>query len=216
MLHFLHIGKTGGSALKYVLKDIQETRYGPLKLHVHRTCLIDIPEGEKVFFYLRNPYTRFLSGFYSRKRQGRPRYNSKWTEDEAKAFANFKCPLHLLESACGESDAEKATAMHALDSIQHVKDKYSKWLGTLEYLEHRMSDIVFIGFQENFESDFEVLKNKLGLPSGMVLPESEEGRHANPSYSVPKLSQKLEAFFKQQFESDYAIHQFCCTHFRER
>ncbi len=71
-IHFLHIGKTGGTAVKYALSSYSKNEKYEIILHGHETKLKDIPNGEKFFFFLRNPITRFTSGFYSRKRQGRP------------------------------------------------------------------------------------------------------------------------------------------------
>src|SRR6056297_3418392 len=67
-VHFLHIRKAGGTAIKEALKDIAVKQN--VILHPHKTRLKDIPEGEKVFFFLRNPVSRFVSGFNSRLREG--------------------------------------------------------------------------------------------------------------------------------------------------
>ncbi len=44
--------------------------------------LRNITEGEGIIFFLRDPTSRFVSGFYSRQRQGQPRYYSPWSSDE--------------------------------------------------------------------------------------------------------------------------------------
>ena len=70
-VHFLHIGKTGGTAIKAALKA-----YPPavtLHVHPHRFALADVPRGERVFFFVRDPLSRFVSAFHSRKRRGLPR-----------------------------------------------------------------------------------------------------------------------------------------------
>lgn len=81
-VHFLHIGKTGGSAVKFALKEYSKTSWCKITFHDHKTSLSDIPEGEKIFFFLRDPISRFISGFYSRQRKGLPRYYSEWTSEE--------------------------------------------------------------------------------------------------------------------------------------
>ncbi len=50
-VHFLHIGKTGGSAIKSVLEKKLITPKYILKLHSHGTSLKDIPKGEYVVFF---------------------------------------------------------------------------------------------------------------------------------------------------------------------
>ncbi len=69
-IHFIHIGKTGGTAVKYALQDYNATVLGcryEIILHNHNFKLKDIPIGEKFFFFVREPIDRFISGFYSRK-----------------------------------------------------------------------------------------------------------------------------------------------------
>src|SRR6056297_1213665 len=95
-VHFLHIRKAGGTAIKEALKDIAVKQN--VILHPHKTRLKDIPEGEKVFFFLRNPVSRFVSGFNSRLREGKPRYNSPWNEGEKVAFSRFPTANDLAEA----------------------------------------------------------------------------------------------------------------------
>ena len=71
VVHILHIRKTGGSAVKESLGPYTMTDKFRIKLHGHSFTLKDVPKGEKVVFFLRDPFTRFVSGFYSRKRKNR-------------------------------------------------------------------------------------------------------------------------------------------------
>ena len=53
-LHFLHIGKTGGTAIKYALRNnLDKGRY-EIILHNHNTTLEDVPKGDKFFLYKRS------------------------------------------------------------------------------------------------------------------------------------------------------------------
>jgi hypothetical protein len=49
-VHFLHIGKTGGMAIRHALKPYRETARYKIKRHGHRQTLQDIPQGEGVIF----------------------------------------------------------------------------------------------------------------------------------------------------------------------
>jgi hypothetical protein len=127
-IHYLHIGKTGGTALKHVLKQSVLFSENKIILHDHKTKLDDVPINDQVIFSLRNPLSRFFSAFYSRKRKGKPRYNSEWTQSEAKAFSHFSSPIELLDAASGKaSEKDFLEAKMALNSIQHVKDRYQDW-----------------------------------------------------------------------------------------
>src|SRR5690606_3021725 len=93
-LHFIHIGKTGGSNIKATSKNIKLDNF-KLIFHPHNVRLKDIPIGDKYFFCTRDPIDRFQSGFYSRKRKGQPRYYSEWSKDEEKSFSLFSSPNEL-------------------------------------------------------------------------------------------------------------------------
>ena len=53
IIHFLHIGKTGGTALRTTLRKNKSKKY-KYKFHRHNTTLKEVPEGEKVIFLIRD------------------------------------------------------------------------------------------------------------------------------------------------------------------
>lgn len=82
--HMLHIGKTGGTAMKAVFATVGDKARYEIITHRHYTRIIKVPRGEKVFFVVRDPVDRFVSGFNSRLRRGEPRYFTEWTEGGAR------------------------------------------------------------------------------------------------------------------------------------
>jgi len=204
VLHFLHIGKTGGSALKWVFNKHQIPDRFTLNLHPHDVTLRDIPRGEGVIFFLRDPISRFVSGFYSRQRQGQPRYWSPWSDSEKIGFEAFNTPNALATALNSDIPKEKNMAHEAMMSIEHLRDRYSKWFEDKDYFLSRSTDVFFVGFQEQLEKDFETLKAKLGLPETANLPSDSILSHENPKHLDYTLSQSaiknLEAWFKSDFE----------------
>src|SRR6266550_2018742 len=89
LYHFLHTGKTGGTAVKHAIGSLPVEARAAIRLHDHGVTLMMVPEEEKVIFTTRDPIDRFLSGFFSRKRGGKPRYNVAWTAGEKAAFTRF-------------------------------------------------------------------------------------------------------------------------------
>jgi|688.fasta_scaffold455285_2 hypothetical protein len=51
--HFLHIGKTGGTAVQQALEPHLHAGKYAIVLEPHATRLADVPPGEAVFFLLR-------------------------------------------------------------------------------------------------------------------------------------------------------------------
>src|SRR5689334_13541511 len=97
----LHIGKTGGTAAKTVLKAAKELRVGRrIGLYGHQIGLQDVVDMDmtrKLVFFIREPVSRYVSAFNSRLRRGFPRHGNTWTEREEIAFEHFKTPNQLAE-----------------------------------------------------------------------------------------------------------------------
>jgi hypothetical protein len=171
-IHFLHIGKTGGSAIKSVLKDFMETPKYSLKIHGHNISLKDIPKGDSIVFFLRDPVSRFISGFYSRQRKGQPRYNSEWTHQEKEVFEHFSTPNEIAVSLANK----QALAIMAMKNVKHFQ-RYDNWYIDFDYFGSRLDDILFVGFQEELDADFIKLKNILEIPQDINLPTDDVGAH---------------------------------------
>jgi len=210
VLHFLHIGKTGGTAIKHALSGINlETEDWKIILHSHQTSLEHIPPGESVFFLLRNPISRFVSGFYSRQRQGLPAYDSPWSRKEKVAFSIFDKPEELA-TALTSADIHRRLAAHgAMKSIRHVRDSYWKWFGCESYFQKRIDDIFFVGRQESLTLDFECLKTLLGLDPSIKLPEDDLNAHRNPAQCDYKLSATAVDNLRTWYEQDFHFIQIC-------
>ncbi len=208
-VHFLHIGKTGGTAIKEAFKNNLITSKNIIILHTHNTTLYDIPEGEKVFFFLRDPISRFISGFYSRQRKGRPRFNNEWSPDEKIAFKNFKTPNELAESLSSKDKNRKLIAEYAMKNIYHVKSSYWDWFVNEEYFSSRVKDILFIGFQENMEDDFNKLVSKLGFEKNIVLPQDNIKAHKNPSDVDLFISNQGKMNLKNWYLQDFQFIKWC-------
>ena len=144
-VHFLHVGKTGGTAIKHAIERAGRSTArgggGPWAVHLHRhgVTLRDVPDGEKFFFFVRDPVSRFVSAFYSRQRQGRPRYKGQWSRRERVAFECFLTPDQLASALDSTNEAERASARAAMTGISHVRDSYWKWFESEDYFLSRLT-----------------------------------------------------------------------------
>ena len=199
-IHMLHIGKTGGTAAWFALQSAALPANVRLLKHRHGVKLPDIPAGESVLFFVRDPITRFISGFYSRQRKGQPRYYFEWSEDEATAFAEFSSPGELAESLTTD---RRQTAVAAFHSIQHVSDSYWGWFVNEDYFLERLDDIYFVGAQEQLSEDMTRLQRVLGIPGDLLLPESDVQAHRNPSHLDYELSEAAVFNLREWYADDY-------------
>lgn len=203
-VHFLHIGKTGGSAIKSVLKNFLETPEFSITLHGHGTSLEHIPKGDSVVFFLRDPVTRFISAFYSRQRKGQPRYYSEWSHKEKEIFEHFATPNEVAASLANKQEA----AAKAMESVKHFAC-YNKWYINTDYFKSRIDDILFIGFQESLDSDFIKLKSILGIPEDVKLPTDDVAAHKNPKNIDKSIDANGMAALKEWYLEDAKFIELC-------
>jgi hypothetical protein len=205
--HFLHIGKTGGTALKHALEPAAR-RHAWLHLHPHATRLADVPRGQRAFFFLRDPIARFVSGFESRRRQGRPRYDYPWNEAEAEAFGTFASADSLARALAAPDPSLRERAIAAMRGIRHLQDSYWDWLGSPGELASRAGEILFIGRQEHLESDARRLGELLGVELA-PLPADPVLAHRNPRPAEGALSEEARVHLAAWYRADYEAIDAC-------
>lgn len=209
ILHFIHIGKTGGSAVKHTIKGSLINKEYVVYLHPHRVRLKNIPKGEKVIFFLRDPIARFISGFYSRQRQGKPRYFSPWNKEEKIAFEEFSTPNELAMALSSTDENKRKKAQFAMENIEHVRNLYMNWFESEDYFKSRVSDVFFIGFQEQLTKDFEDLKSKIGLSKDLKLPNDDIQAHRNPKQLDKALEDEAIVNLKVWYKDDFHFISLC-------
>ena len=208
IVHFIHIGKTGGTAIKSVLKRYYSTKEFNIFMQDHEFKLNDALPGEYVFFVLRDPIYRFISGFYSRKRQELPRTFWPYSKEEKRAFGVFQTPNELGLALSSVDSVLRNQAQHAMKEIGHVNTSFWDWFENKEYLKNRLSDILFVGEQENLNKDFDELKRILGLPDYLKLPDNDFDAHRNPVKSDKSLDAIALQNLKKWYEKDYEFLSF--------
>lgn len=195
--HFLHVSKTGGTAARHAIGPYRTAGRFHVVMHPHEVSLADVPAGEKFFFFLRDPASRFVSAFYSRQRQGRPRYYTPWRPEEAEAFARFATP-DALARAIGTPEGDAA-----MRGIGLLRDHYRAWLVDRPTFEARRGDLLLAGFQETFDADFARLRELLGLPAAVVPPDDDVQAHRNPAGLDKRLSPEALERLKEWYREDY-------------
>jgi len=206
IVHFFHIGKTGGTSVKYALRNNRKpylTGKYLIFTHPHYVSLKDTLPGEKIFFFIRDPVDRFVSGFYSRKRKGRPRYNFDWSSEEREAFDTFNTPNHLAISLTSNDGKIKRKAVEAMNGIFNVNSSYWDWFVNEEFFLERIEDILFVGDQKKLNEDFLRLKEILDLPDVCKLPEDAVHSHRNPDHFEKHLEPEAIMNLQKWYVSDY-------------
>jgi len=207
--HLIHVGKTGGTALRKTLVPYVDAGRYTIFLHGHSMTLSRLRPGEKAFFFQREPLSKFLSAFYYRQRQARPYWHIPWRPDEALAFAQFNSANDLANALSAADGELRAKAVHAMRSIHHVKDSVFRWLVDEAYFLSRLDDILFIGFQEQLGQDFDALKRILHLPDTVHLPTEDSGVYQKTPASLKYLDATAEANLRAWYARDIEFYELC-------
>jgi hypothetical protein len=212
---FVHIGKNAGTQIMHLAQQLKP--HGMLVHQLpHSKKLYDVPLAMNYFFSIRDPITRFKSGFYSRKRKGQPRIYAEWTKSEAAAFGHFEHANQLAE-ALFRKDEAGFLAAQAIQSIRHTAMQQIDWFERIGFLDLRPP--VWIIRQENFKQDFEVFLRKLGLPlkyADLKPAQDAAAAHSNDYSQVPPLSDLAKENLKHWYARDLVFYDLCVQWMRER
>lgn len=224
-IHYVHIGKSGGTALKHAIREAGqaatapgakfnkevpwESPMGPVHLHAHGFKLVHVPDGDLAFFSIRDPASRFVSSFYSRLRQGMPRYFREWSEEEEQAFKWFKTPQELALALGKKRGRKRAQAEFAMQAIRHLRRPLSEWLGDPDLFRTKLSQVAYIARQETLDDDWERIKILLSLPSDARLPSDPVQAHRSPEDLDRTLTEPMVEVLKDWFADDYKVVAIC-------
>jgi len=210
-VHFLHVSKTGGTAIKTALRPYLSTSGRRIFLRKHPVSIKDIPVGEKILIVFRDPAKRFESAFYSRLRKGQPRFYIEWTEHERKAFQRFKSPSSLAEALSASDPESKRAAVQAMEGIRHIRESYEQWYVDKQYFLSRHQDILAVGRQERLNQFFHWIKKRLDLDEAS-LPDGRKKAHKRPECFDRGLTNIAHKNLREWYAKDYDFLNFCDEH----
>lgn len=209
-VHFIHIGKTGGSAIKWALRrsGAPGTPFGSLELHRHAFTIREVPADDHFFFFVRDPIARFMSGFYSRRNKGQPRYYYEWTKAERKAFQAFPTPQALAAGLAGEDPGQRARAVAAARAIRHTRPM-TGFVGTPRELRRRADKLVYVGTLETLQDDWRQLREVLDVPRDLRLPKGPWRAHRQREPVDTSLDERGRRALEEWYAEDYKLVAYC-------
>jgi len=206
----LHIGKTGGTYLRSLLRYNSGRWTKPLKLLRHSATLVNTAENfgddRKLAFTFRDPTERFVSAFYSRMRQGRPTYQFNWSAAEAAAYLWFESAEDLALALICDDERRKSAAIFAFDAIAHLKSNLAAFLHSARHLTLNQDQIVMCVDVADLDAKLPAVMNRLGVRD-FKMPTNPK-RHASPA-PLPPLSAEAEAALRSFWAEEYALYDAC-------
>lgn len=213
VVHLLHIGKTGGNAIRngLAIRKGRPRRFpgGVVIQEPHDVTLEMLPAGEAVAFTVREPLERFVSAFWHRYRKGKGGQED-WSAGEARAFARFTTPNMLAEALSAPDVLARQAAVEAMRAIEHICDPLAFYLISPDYLRARRSDIIDIGFVTELDRHFETLARTLKAEAVPGLPRDSRGANRTPAAFSRELSPAAVAELQKWYAVDLELYAVCC------
>lgn len=211
-VHFIHVSKAGGTALRYAIRAARLSAggelvspWGELWGHDHRFRFADVGKDEKAVFALRDPVSRFISAYYSRLRKGAPRYAIEWTDAERQSFEWFPTPHELADALAEPSGEPRERAEFAMGSIRHLNRPMTFWTGKPSYVRRHLEKVLYVARQETLDDDWERLKELLDLPRDQMLPHDAITAHRTTYDRNVRLSEKGMHALRDWYADDYEL-----------
>jgi hypothetical protein len=209
---FIHIGKTGGTLIREVLRSLPEEHRLRFRFHSHDVTLPQALETRPempVFFSVRRPEALFVSGFNSRRRQGGPTYDQPWNPRERVAFSLFRTPNELAEALSAADPHVRACAEFSMLTINHVRKGLRWYLHGIPILERHRDQIAAVLLQENLEPDLRAFAERIGVPLEAAAIRPTERLHAAMAEDEQELSATGLANVRQWYRPDREIYDWC-------
>ncbi len=209
-LCLLHIGKTGGTYLRTVLRHNRSHWSRPIQVLRHRATLASTAESygdtRQIAFTFRNPSARFVSAFYSRQRQGRPTFQHGWSAEEAATFLWFETAEELALALTSSQPRRQSAALFAMSAITHLRRNTAFYLHGRQQLRLNRGQIIMCVDTVELDARLPAVMARLGV-SEFTIP-SDPKRHASP-VPLPPLSQAAEDALRQHWAGEYQLYDTC-------
>ena len=211
-VHIIHISKSGGSAVRFALREARtkaggklKTEWGPVWGHDHRFRLMHVGPDDRAIFAVRDPVSRFVSSFHSRLRKGQPRYDLEWTRREQRSFEWFPTPGELADALAQPRGRAHAKAVYAMRRIRHVNRPMTYWLGSAAYLYLNRGKVLYVARQESLAEDWERIKELLGIPQEQMLPVDDIVAHRASYTGDMSIGEEGLLALRRWYAEDYRL-----------
>lgn len=208
---FLHMPKTGGSTLRGAIETGQaQGRFAEPALVLGHAARLQqafhqLP-GLRVVCTIRDPIARFVSGFYSRLRSGRPKFQLPWDAGEAAAFHWFAEAEELALAFESPDERLKSAAWFAKSAIRHLRWDYPHYYLSADFVRRNAARFAFVGEIGDLSTNLPRMLAHLGQREASELPLHDTHRHAAPANARAGLSPQAEEILRRVLAADYEIY----------
>lgn len=174
-LHFLHIGKTGGSELKRRFNAINKmTGKTTILNRGHQILGADLASSDNYIISLRDPLRRFESAFHSLRSQG----VRDLSEVEKQLFKRFP-GVNDIAQALRPDSPHRSDAVFFMLYIRHFSQRQANFLRGIDYIQRPP---MFVFRSESLDNDFEVFCEAIGVEAMDIPFGNSNSTPAGDSY----------------------------------
>lgn len=212
---FLHIPKSGGTWLTDVVihnlltRECPDLFYAPHWMSAAE-AVRRFGSDARLALVLRDPAERFASAWASRMAEGRPGYDTPWTEAEREVFGRYPDLPALLADAGSLWPARRARARRAVEAMTVVPRGYAHAFGSVEAARALLPAIRLCMPIGQLSARIGEAMAALGFATFELPETAEENRGAGASLA-PGDRARLRRFLAE----DYAVHELLRGRARE-
>lgn len=208
---FFHLGKTGGGSVRQLLRPIRSQWAGV----GHHGTLDEIherwPEAPIVFF-VRDPVTRFVSGFNNFRRAVVHKSTGKLpSRIELVAYTLFATANDLAEGLVSDDEHTRSAAEWAINSMGFLSNHLTNNLQSAATVDRHRPHLALIGLFERFDVSISAMRTALDLPTSLQLPSDEATAHRGLSHLPNRLSPVGHAAVSHWYRADIELYTHCRT-----
>jgi len=208
---FLHLGKTGGGSVRQLLRPIRSQwaavgHHGTLD-EIHQRW----PEAPIVFF-VRDPVTRFVSGFNNFRRAVVHKSTGKLpSQIELVAHTLFTTANELAEGLASNDPRTRSAAEWAVTRLGFLRNHLTANLHSAAAVDRHRPHLALIGLFERFDVSVSAMRAALDLPPTLRLPTDESTAHRGLRHLPTRLSPVGHAAVAHWYRADIELYAHCRT-----
>jgi len=204
---FFHIGKTGGGSVRQFLAPLRHSWAGA----GHQFDLEKVSEkwpGAPVVFFVREPLSRFVSGFNNYRRAAEQKDKRPNTRDII-VYNIFPTANDLAEALTSDDEFTLSAAHWAMSRLGFIARHLTANLGSPDNVDRHRDHIAFIGNFEDFVNSVEAMRAVLHLPPYLELPDDDRKAHRAPAKLPTYLSDTARAVLTDWYRADIELYEHC-------